>query len=158
VLDHRGAFAEAEALLRRSIELAPHALHGAHTHDCLGRALVQQGDLAGAEAAWRHALTIDPENAPARATLRLLCQRTGRSGEGPSPAAPRHAAEPSKQGALLRENAAGEAATQRRLEEAEKEALAQQAMMELLLEEEEGGGGGGGVKKRGGAKRKKKRK
>jgi tetratricopeptide (TPR) repeat protein len=160
-LNQRGAFAEAAALLRRSIELAPHSPHVTHAQVGLGVALVQQGNLEGAEAAWRHALAIDPENANALVNLRLLCQGPGRSGAGPSPAALRHATTPSKQGALLCESAAEEAAAQRRIEEEEKEALAQQAMMELLMLEEEdggGGGGGGGAGKKRGGKGKKKRK
>jgi superkiller protein 3 len=72
LLEQRGAFAEAEALLRRSIELkfelAPHA---AHAHVCLGVALSEQGDLAGAEAAWRHALAIDPADTSAQKNLHI---------------------------------------------------------------------------------------
>ena len=75
-----GAFAEAEALFRRAIELEPRS-HVAHVS--LGRALGKQDDHAGAEAAFRCALAIDPTNHSREVNLLTPIYKAGFYNSGP---------------------------------------------------------------------------
>jgi Flp pilus assembly protein TadD len=76
IAEHR--LTEAEATLRRILEVAPNE---AHALDLLGviRAQEQQSDQA--ETYFRKALAVRPDLAPAHANLGLLLQTTGRDDE-----------------------------------------------------------------------------
>jgi tetratricopeptide (TPR) repeat protein len=64
-----GRHAEAEALFRRTLELAP---SDPNNHCDLGQALKSQGDMAGAEGAFRAAITFDSQHVRSQGNLGYL--------------------------------------------------------------------------------------
>jgi hypothetical protein len=68
----QGNLAAAEAEARRLVAAAPRYARG---HDFLGRLLAQKGDFAGAAAAFRQVLALEPGNAQAQQNLSLAQRR-----------------------------------------------------------------------------------
>lgn len=70
---------EAILSLERAVELAPTNAEG---HMLLGNARFRNGDLSEAEEAFRTTLSCEPTHAEAHYNLAILCDRTGRPGDG----------------------------------------------------------------------------
>jgi tetratricopeptide (TPR) repeat protein len=68
---------EAEASARRAIELSRKYPRYSGAHVGLGNVLLQKGDLDGAEASYRAAITLDPDQAGPYFNLGLVCDRRG---------------------------------------------------------------------------------
>ncbi len=77
VLGQAGRFAEAEAALRRAIELDPES---SPAHNQLGSVHLSTGDVAGALAEYKEAVRLDPGNAEAVFNLALALERSGEYG------------------------------------------------------------------------------